>query len=148
MVPQHTVIIIISIHDIAKEEINELINIVNERQVNSIASLYWWKVHVNSLNIIHIETADRRGHLSSPLCEREVLVEIPISGLKNKDWYLILRQIKMKIENGSWHIYLCTMCTYLPILRTSPCSAISLLSILSLIYMVTACYHDQSSNCV
>ena len=53
MVPQHTVIIIISIHDIAKEEINELINIVNERQVNSIASLYWWKVHVNSLNIIH-----------------------------------------------------------------------------------------------
>jgi len=39
MVPQHTVIIIISIHDIAKEEIDELINIVNERQVNSIASL-------------------------------------------------------------------------------------------------------------
>ena len=39
MVPQHTVIINISIHDIAKEEMNELINIVNERQVNSIASL-------------------------------------------------------------------------------------------------------------
>ena len=67
MVPQHTVIIIISIHDIAKEEIDELINIVNERQVNSIASLLVEGACEFSQHNTYLETADRRGHLHLPM---------------------------------------------------------------------------------